>query len=140
MDTEKFNFVKKFEDKTVRLNQYVDIPNSTIKTLLYFDEQFDFLEIVENDSNSFKIENVSGTDLSYFYFVFTIVACRGTNFEPPVSENNRLRISVLKNENNYKFTIFDSFSNITYILNDMSQEIIIKLHYIFRVYKFYMYL
>lgn len=138
MNQEKINFIKNFEEENVRINEYVKIPNSTIKTLLHLDEQSEFLEIVEDDSNIIRIENISGIDLAYLYFVFSRVASMGIKFNPPVSHNNRLQISVFKNENNYNFSIFDSLSNITHTLNNMSCEIVMKIQYNFRVYKIYM--
>lgn len=140
MNQEKINFIKNFEEENVRINEYVKIPNSTIKTLLHLDEQSEFLEIVEDDSNIIRIENISGIDLAYLYFVFSRVASMGIKFNPPVSDNNRLQISVFKNENNYNFSIFDSLSNITHTLNNMSCEIVMKIQYNFRVYKIYMHL
>ena len=138
MNPEKINFIKDFEDRNVRINEYVKIPDSTIKTLLHLDEQSEFLEIVESDSNIIRIKNISGIDLSYLYFVFSRVASMGIEFNPPVSDNNRLQISVFKNENNYNFSIFDSLSNITHTLNNMSCENIMKIQYNFRAYKIYM--
>ena len=62
----------------------------------------------------------------------------GIKFNPPVSDNNRLQISVFKNENNYNFSIFDSLSNTTHTLKNMSCENIMKIQYNFRAYKIYM--
>lgn len=138
MNPEKINFIKDFEDRNVRINEYVKIPDSTIKTLLHLDEQSEFLEIVESDSNIIRIKNISGIDLSYLYFVFSRVASMGIKFNPPVSDNNRLQISVYKNENNYNFSIFDSLSNTTHTLKNMSRENIMKIQYNFRAYKIYM--
>lgn len=140
MNIENINRIKNFMEDNVRINEYVNIPNSTIKTLLHLDEQSEYLEIVEGDSNIIRIENISGIDLSYLYFVFSRVASMGIKFNPPISDNNRLQISVLINENNYNFSIFDSLSNITHTLNNMSCENIMKISYNFRVYKIYMHL
>ena len=138
MESDKNNKKWLFDEEDVPLNEYVDIPNSNIKTLLQITEQEKFYEIIEGHSNVIKIENVIDSDLSYLYFVFKVVACSDKVFEPPISDNNRLQISVSKTGENYNFRIFDGLTQKSYTLDDINRNIVINLQMIFRTYTMYM--
>lgn len=138
MESDKNNKKWLFYEEDVPLNEYVDIPNSNIKTLLQITEQEKFYEIIEGHSNVIKIENVIDSDLSYLYFVFKIVSCMDEAFEPPISDNNRLQISVSKTGENYNFRIFDGLTQKSYTLDDINRNIVINLQMIFRTYTMYM--
>lgn len=138
MESDKNNKKWLFYEEDVPLNEYVDIPNSNIKTLLQITEQEKFYEIIEGHSNVIKIENVIDSDLSYLYFVFKIVSCSDEVFEPPISDNNRLQISVSKTGENYNFRIFDGLTQKSYTLDDINRNIVFNLQMIFRIYTMYM--
>lgn len=138
MESDKNNKKWLFYEEDVPLNEYVDIPNSNIKTLLQITEQEKFYEIIEGHSNVIKIENVIDSDLSYLYFVFKIVSCSDEVFEPPISDNNRLQISVSKTGENYNFRIFDGLTQKSYTLDNINRDIVINLRMIFRIYTMYM--
>lgn len=138
MESDKNNKKWLFYEEDVPLNEYVDIPNSNIKTLLQITEQEKFYEIIEGHSNVIKIENVIDSDLSYLYFVFKIVSCSDKVFEPPISDNNRLQISVSKTGENYNFRIFDGLTQKFYTLDNINRDIVFNLQIIFRTYTMYM--